>query len=458
MPGLPLQQEQEAVAFLQKTASADGGSFYDHMTDIVMKVLNEQPSDPVNLLQTSLMVKKTANNSSSSSTQGLSLQAPPDTSNSAAISKIYGMPELPINPETGEPEEAEAANEYECENALNDAALMEACGVGLGRTDMYGVMVVCKQLGEDPKLGVATVRFFGKVLGVYADYYVFETTLKEQAEEEEEKLGPNDVPSEKGGAGANGYTYFVCNQLGGALSRLPLVKPSHIKAARQVKKFVSGKLETQVSAYPPFPGTEANFLRAQLARIAASTVLCPAGYFTANEEGGLDKAEDFTPPAPTDLGTTAAWAHRYPHLKKQGRTTVFMKEAAEGEEAPEPTEEESEQGPEPLSTLDKDAEVEGGEAWTPLFSSTNSGVKNQVAGVRSNLWQGAAAVASGAAFTNVYVGWGVKTERFLPLPPPPVAQEYDQVRCVTCKALVESNELPQKPEPVKEEEEPKEED
>ena len=51
----------------------------------------------------------------------------------------------------------------------------------------------------------------------------------------------------------------------------------------------------------------------------------------------------------------------------------------------------------------------------------------QVAGVRSNLWPGAAAVAFGAAFTNVYVGWAVKTERFLPLPPPPVAQEYDQV-------------------------------
>lgn len=54
--------------------------------------------------------------------------------------------------------------QYECENVLNDAALIEACGVGLSRTDMYGVMMVCKQLGEDPKLGVATVRFFGKVL------------------------------------------------------------------------------------------------------------------------------------------------------------------------------------------------------------------------------------------------------------------------------------------------------
>ena len=59
--------------------------------------------------------------------------------------------------------------------------------------------------------------------------------------------GPTDVPSEKGGAGANGYTYYVCNQLGGALSRLPPIKPSHIKAARQVKKFVSGKLDAQVS-------------------------------------------------------------------------------------------------------------------------------------------------------------------------------------------------------------------
>ena len=52
----------------------------------------------------------------------------------------------------------------------------------------------------------------------------------------------------------------------------------------------------------------------------------------------------------------------------------------------------------------------------------------QVAGMRSNLWPGAAAVASGPAFTNVYVGWGIKTAPFLPLPPPPVAQEYDQVR------------------------------
>lgn len=49
MPGVPLQQEQEAIAFLQKTPSADGGSFYDHVTDVVMKVsdvLHEQYAIP----------------------------------------------------------------------------------------------------------------------------------------------------------------------------------------------------------------------------------------------------------------------------------------------------------------------------------------------------------------------------------------------------------------------------
>lgn len=52
--------------------------------------------------------------------------------------------------------------------------------------------------------------------------------------------------------------------------------------------------------------------------------------------------------------------------------------------------------------------------------------------MRSNLWPGAAAVASGTAFTNVFVGWGIKTAPFLPLPPPPVAQEYDQVSLASC--------------------------
>lgn len=37
MPGLPMQQE--AIALMQKTSSTDGSSLYDHLTDVVMKVM-----------------------------------------------------------------------------------------------------------------------------------------------------------------------------------------------------------------------------------------------------------------------------------------------------------------------------------------------------------------------------------------------------------------------------------
>lgn len=70
----------------------------------------------------------------------------------------------------------------------------------------------------------------------------------------------------------------------------------------------------------------------------------------------------------------------------------------------------------------------------------------QVGGLRSNLWPGAACACQGSRFTNIYVGWGIKNAPFVPLPPPPVAREYDT-------ALVESAELPPKPKPEAEGEE-----
>lgn len=54
--------------------------------------------------------------------------------------------------------------------------------------------------------------------------------------------------------GANQFTYYVCTHLGGPFSRLPFVTPDQIKAARQIKKLLTGRLESPVSTYPVFPG------------------------------------------------------------------------------------------------------------------------------------------------------------------------------------------------------------
>ena len=46
----------------------------------------------------------------------------------------------------------------------------------------------------------------------------------------------------------------------------------------------SSFLFSQVVAYPPFPGTESNYLRAQIARISAGTHISPLGFYQFDEE------------------------------------------------------------------------------------------------------------------------------------------------------------------------------
>lgn len=48
-------------------------------------------------------------------------------------------------------------------------------------------------------------------------------------------------------------------------------------------------LSSQVHTFPPFPGTEKNYLRAQIARISAATLISPIGFFTF---GGEDEEEE----------------------------------------------------------------------------------------------------------------------------------------------------------------------
>ena len=41
--------------------------------------------------------------------------------------------------------------------------------------------------------------------------------------------------------------------------------------------------------YPPFPGNEANYLRAQIARISAGTQISPLNYYTFEEDEDMDE-------------------------------------------------------------------------------------------------------------------------------------------------------------------------
>lgn len=135
----------------------------------------------------------------------------------------------------------------------------------------------------------------------------------EKAKREAERRYPKEQNT-----GANACVFYACNTLGqNPLTRLPDVRPEHITAARTLKRLLTGNLDSSVSTYPPFPWSEAVFLRAQIARIAAATILTPAGWLTQEEgDGGeatLTPAEEFEPVALPDGDPEewlANWAHK----------------------------------------------------------------------------------------------------------------------------------------------------
>ena len=49
----------------------------------------------------------------------------------------------------------------------------------------------------------------------------------------------------------------------------------------------------------------------QIARIACTTVACPAGLFNVGEEGEVEKSEEFTPLPAREMASAASWCHRY---------------------------------------------------------------------------------------------------------------------------------------------------
>ena len=202
---------------------------------------------------------------------------------------------------------------------------------------------------------------------------------------------------------------------------MPVCTPQHIQVARKIRKFFTGRLDAGVVSYPPFPGNEANLLRAQIARISAATHISPIGFYKFDEEGegGEEEArenyipnEEFEAIQVRELCDINNWTHHVLHILPQGRTRWWNPKQRneeeeidedEEEEKEEPDEPEPEVGPQLLTPLAEDSEIDGQPAWTAKISS-NLVSQFAIAVVRSNLWPGAYAFAHDRKFENIYIG------------------------------------------------------
>ncbi|XP_023269052.1 radial spoke head protein 6 homolog A-like [Seriola lalandi dorsalis] len=448
-------------AFMMKNSTKSNLNLYDHLTCLLIKVLDEEPQNVVDVIEDmSRDVKRDLFEDKQSSLREL-----PQATAAELLAEQQRL--LFSQPEDADHEDELV--ETPLPNVSEICFYMEQAGVGLGREEMQRIFLALKQLVESQAL--LRCRLWGKILGLQSNYIVAEAEYREGDEVEEQMVDeaaveeeteaeaqenemdplplstykpPPVVPKDAIGTGANKFIYYVCKEPGLPWVKLPPVTPVQITVARQIRKFFTGRLDAPVNSYPPFPGNEANYLRAQIARISAGTQVSPRGFYQAREEEGDEEEEapgdtyetnpDFEGVSVSEMAESlSSWVHHVQHILPQGRCTWINLAVKPGEESnedgeveekeEEPDEPEPEVGPPLLTPLSQDAEIFNIPPWTSKMSSTLTS-QHAVAVLRSNLWPGAHAYACGKKFENIYIGWGLKYagEGYRP-PAPPLPQK-----------------------------------
>lgn len=400
-----------AKALLQK--KVNGNSVYDHLADVLLKVIAENPDDAVGVFEAlSASAKQQRFNVSASTAAGKGVaESKADPDRAAAQAAWAASTEALFKA----PEPAEGVDEpAPVQDLADEANYLSWAGVDLGREEAFRLSLALKHLAAS--VPVTGLRFWGKILGTGGDYIVAEGVT--DGGDGEEARDSNGVLLENGGEGANKFTYFVCSYAGGAWTKLPNVTPEQVVVARSIRRFFTGDLDASVGGHPPFPGTERNYLRAQIARISAATVLSPSGYFVAGEDEEqfniAVNEEEYEVPALNELGS---WVHSNLEVNVLGRCLPQPPTTNEdGEEVEDPD------APEPSPVLRAIEEEEGDWNLRQLPAAGRAeGAEGGLVVVRSLRWPGASTVGFGKRFANVYVGFGQRYAQASYAPPAPAA-------------------------------------
>lgn len=193
--------------------------------------------------------------------------------------------------------------------------------------------------------------------------------------------------------------------------QLPDIKPSQIRNSRRIRQSFTGDINNKIYTNPFFFDSEKIYLRAQIARISASTTLVPAGLYRFQEESTRDIEEnapeegDIVKPTTSEMTNISKWLHFNPGILKQGRTKHADPTPGPGDEEVDPEDlmkREIEKDPwdERLKPIDQDSCTKGNmPAWVLRSYHTNTDqvdpktgkvtVNNGTVVVKSMWWPGA---------------------------------------------------------------------
>lgn len=331
-------------AFLKK-GDANGVSVYSHLTDVLATLLETQPANALDAFEGVSISKKAAHYKAGQVSIAAAPAELPDPEAVPAQVEAWATATAALLAAV-KPEE-EASVPAPVADVLSESKLFECAGVGFSPEETHRVYVSLVALQKEKEL--ASVRYFGKFLGVPGDYHIAEatyTTPPEPEEGYEPPPPPPGAPVEESGTGCNTFVYFAATDPSAGWTVLPDVTPQQITCSKRIRKYLTGDLSADVRAYPPFPGKEKEYLRSLIATIFAATTLCPVGKLSLSEEGEVAEVEigeeGRGPIAATALGELGGWCTRYQGILDIGRCTNMPVEEEEAEEgvdkpkAPEP--------------------------------------------------------------------------------------------------------------------------
>lgn len=421
---------------------ASGKNLYDHLTETLMKILIDRPSNAYDMFELISAEVKTNPLNPDLESQRLLPSSQDEVNKQLGWAKASGA--LLKRPD--EPPE----QNVKFPDLMDEANLLEWAGVSFGRTETYRLYLSVKKLSETLPADVDRLRFFGRISTRSAPYFVVEGINPEDEE------GADDTKQE-GRSGANKYSYWVTQSAhSGLWTKLPNVTMAQVQTARKFKRFLTGNLEAAVPTYPPFPGKEKNLLRTLIALISGATTISPAGFFELDEESDppsikLAEAEALNeafPKAASELKEPDAWVHHEIELNALGRATAMPEQLDDNGEPIEPEE--------PVEVTPPLKGVEA-EQWSFRLCPGGSGeFAGSVVAGRSLQWPGSMAIAAGRRFINVYVGDGTpySVSSYTPPLPAPIQSEWapeEGEEWLSEQADVRADPTPPKPEGEEEE-------
>jgi radial spoke head protein 4/6 len=390
---------EEATQILKRD---DGnGNVYDHISKIILKLIQENPSRLFSQFESaSLSVKMSANT------------IPANVSKQLIDSSLAMVSILKAQGSSGE--------ENDIQNLLLDSTLYEWAGLSFTKEDIFFIQnsmykLVRENMEENP---ISKIRFWGKMLTCSGnDYTIFECVDKALSE-----ISPNL----EGRGGANKYAYYVL--IDSKFSRLPNVEEVHLVCARRTRKYLTGKLDVEVSGYPLFPGKEAHYLRALIGLISSDTAVAPTSFFDLNEDedivSKMEATEDEEPqkPVPETVGTLEYWVHIQRCINSMGRMQIPKIEGEDGEIEDPRYDTATTERDNPLAPLSDEIQN-----WNSTVFANNG--SHDIGILKSTRWPGAvaASVVGQIRFINCYVGYGIRAQGSSYTPPslPPLQTEFE---------------------------------